>query len=219
MLLITDLFHLDHYGSSAHFPGHAIVLAGYDAESAYVSDTAFEGLQRTSLGGLERARHEQHPFYPLAGHMVDLPGAAPTVEDLIAAAGPAIERAAGLMLEPELGEFEGMAALERFAAEVGDWPSDASDWQWCARFSYQVIERRGTGGGNFRRLYARFLAEVGRPEAELAEAAAEHWSELAAAMYEASESAEPDAEAWARIATVAGTIVAAERRLWDALAA
>ena len=35
------------------------------------------------------------------------------------------------------------------------------DWQWCARFGYQVIERRGTGGGNFRLMYSRFLAEVG----------------------------------------------------------
>ena len=74
----TDLFYLDHYGNSAHFPGHAVVLAGYDEESAYVSDTAFEGLQRTSLEGLALARHEQHPFYPLAGHMVDLPPGAPS---------------------------------------------------------------------------------------------------------------------------------------------
>ena len=80
MLLITDLFHLDHYGNSAHFPGHAVVLAGYDDEHAYVSDTGFEDLQLTSLEGLARARHEQHPFYPLAGHMVDVRRAAPTVE-------------------------------------------------------------------------------------------------------------------------------------------
>ena len=78
-LLLTDLFHLDHYGNSAHFPGHAVVLAGYDEQAAYVSDTAFEGLQRTSLDGLALARHEQHPFYPLAGHMVDLPPGASTM--------------------------------------------------------------------------------------------------------------------------------------------
>src|SRR5215207_683720 len=38
-LLLTDLYYLDHYGSSAHFPGHAVVLAGYDEEVAYLSDT------------------------------------------------------------------------------------------------------------------------------------------------------------------------------------
>src|ERR1044072_8807225 len=34
-LLLTDLYYLDHYGRSAHFPGHAVVLAGYDEERAY----------------------------------------------------------------------------------------------------------------------------------------------------------------------------------------
>src|SRR5215211_4652145 len=43
-ILLTDLYHLDHYGKSAHFPGHAVVLAGYDD---YLSDTSFEDLQRT----------------------------------------------------------------------------------------------------------------------------------------------------------------------------
>src|SRR3954451_8632246 len=28
-ILITDLYYLDHYGTSAHFPGHAVVLVGY----------------------------------------------------------------------------------------------------------------------------------------------------------------------------------------------
>ncbi len=80
----------------------------------------------------------------------------------------AIERAAKEMLEPALGDFQGLPALRRFAAEVGDWPEAAEDWQWCARFLYQVIERRGTGGGNFRRMYSRFLEEAGYEESALA---------------------------------------------------
>ena len=46
-ILITDLYYLDHYGTSAHFPGHAVVLAGYDETDALLSDTGFEELQRT----------------------------------------------------------------------------------------------------------------------------------------------------------------------------
>jgi hypothetical protein len=217
-LLLTDLYHLDHYGNSAHFPGHAVVLAGYDDEAAYVSDTAFEGLQRTSLDGLARARHEQHPFYPLAGHMVDLPPGA-EVGDLRGAAPAAIAEAARRMFEPELGEYEGLPALRRLAAEVGDWPADAPDWQWCARFNYQVIERRGTGGANFRSLYSRFLAEVGEEGgAKLAAAAAEGWSALAAALFEASEADEPVAALWGRIRDEAAAVLVAEERLWGALA-
>ena len=218
VLLLTDLFHLDHYGNSAHFPGHAVVLAGYDDESAYVSDTAFEGLQRTSLEGLRRARHEQHPFYPLAGHMVDVPREAPGRDELLAADPVAIERAARRMHEPDMGEFEGLPALRRLAAEIGDWPADAPDWQWCARFNYQVIERRGTGGSNFRSMYSRFLREVGRgDESDLALVAAEAWSALATDLYAASETEEPDPAGWRRIASATAEVLAAEERLWEAL--
>jgi Butirosin biosynthesis protein H, N-terminal len=68
-LLLTDLYYLDHYGKSAHFPGHAVVLAGFDDEVAYLSDTAFDELQTTSLPSLREARHSPHPVFPLAGHM------------------------------------------------------------------------------------------------------------------------------------------------------
>ena len=82
----------------------------------------------------------------------------------VAEAAPrAIARAAERMIEPPLGDYEGLPALRRFAAEVGEWPQAIDDWQWCARFNYQVIERRGTGGGNFRLMYSRFLEEVGTP--------------------------------------------------------
>ena len=98
------------------------------------------------------------------------------------------------MLEPTFGEFAGLPALERLAAEAGSWPEAVEDWQWCARFAYQVIERRGTGGGCFRLMYSRFLEEAGREEAPLAAAAAARWTELAEAFRLASESDEPRPE-------------------------
>src|SRR3954447_5109630 len=69
-VLLTDLYYLDHYGRSAHFPGHAVVLAGYDDEVAYLSDTGFEELQTTTLEHLAEARHGQHPVFPLDGQML-----------------------------------------------------------------------------------------------------------------------------------------------------
>jgi hypothetical protein len=217
-LLLTDLYHLDHYGSSAHFPGHAVVLAGYDEEVAYLSDTGFEELQTTRLAHLSLARHSRHPAYPLQGHMF-------TVTDeldrelLLAAAPRAIERAAAEMLEPSFGEYAGLPAVRRLAAEAGSWPEAADDWRWCARFAYQVIERRGTGGGNFRLMYSRFLAEAGRTDAApLAAAAAAAWTGLAAAFLDASDRGQPDPRAWESIATAAGACAAAEERLWTSLA-
>jgi len=217
-LLLTDLYYLDHYGNSAHFPGHAVILAGYDDEVAYLSDTGFEELQITRLEHLAQARHGNHPVFPLAGQMVTVPDPG-ALTDPRAAAAAAIARNAAQMLDPPMGEVEGLPALERFAAEVGEWPSAVDDWRWSARFGYQVIERRGTGGGNFRLMYSRFLAEVGRDEAAVAAEAAERWTALAAELLIASESEAADPGGWRRIGAGAQSILDTERRLWESLAA
>jgi len=219
-LVLTDLYYLDHYGRSAHFPGHAVVLAGYDDELAWLSDTSFEDLQTTSLESLKEARHSQQPIFPLEGHAIDLPeGVDLSREDLLAHVPKAIARAASRMLEPPLGEFEGLPALRKFAAEVGDWPDTAEDWQWCARFLYQVIERRGTGGGNFRKMYARFLDEASYEQSAMAAEASAGWTELALAARDASEPEEADPAHWRMLSEGAAKVLDAEERLWTALAA
>jgi Domain of unknown function (DUF4872) len=141
-----------------------------------------------------------------------------TQEQLRAAIPAAIERAARAMVASELGEFSGLGAVERLAREAGSWPDVAEDWQWCARFGYQVIERRGTGGGAFRLMYSRFLEEAGRPEASLAAEAAARWTELASAFHAASERDDPEPGLWRKIDSAAQRVFEAEQRLWTALA-
>ncbi len=217
VLLLTDLYYLDHYGNSAHFPGHAVVLAGYDDEVAHLSDTGFEELQTTRLENLDKARHSAHPAYPLQGHMFTASGGV-APEQLRDAIPAAIERAATAMVEPEFRDFSGLDAVRRLAAEAGSWPEATEDWQWCARFGYQVIERRGTGGGAFRLMYSRFLEEAGRPEAPLAAEAAARWTDLATAFHAASERDDPDPALWRDIDAAAHRVAEAEERLWTELA-
>lgn len=217
-LLLTDLYYLDHYGRSAHFPGHAVILAGYDDELAYLSDTAFAELQTTRLASLEEARHGEHPVFPLSGHMLSVADGV-ELDDPVRTAPAAIARNARQMLEPPMGQYEGLPALRRFAAEVGGWPEQIDDWQWSARFCYQVIERRGTGGGNFRLMYSRFLAEVGRPESDVAATAARRWTELAEDLLTASEQEQPEPAVWRRVGERAAAVLETEERLWDALGA
>lgn len=219
-LLLTDLYYLDHYGRSAHFPGHAVVLAGYDEELAWLSDTAFEDLQTTSLESLAEARHSKQPIFELEGHVIDLPDPADLDrEELLAHAPKAIARAAKEMLEPTMGEFQGVPALRRLADEIGSWPEATEDWQWCARFLYQVIERRGTGGGNFRRMYSRFLEEAGFEESRLAHDAAEGWTALAIAAREASAPEEAKPAHWSELGQRAAAVRDAEEALWGGLSA
>lgn len=216
-LLLTDLFHLDHYGDSARFPGHAVVLAGYDEEFAYLSDTGFEELQTTRLENLAKARHGNHAAFPLEGHAVDLPEGA-EIGDLKAAIPAAVAFAVREMSEPAFGELQGLPALRRLAAEIADWPGATEDWQWCARFLFQVIERRGTGGGNFRLMYSRFLEEAGYVEAALAAEAAVLWTALAEAAANASESEQPEPALWQSLGKRTEEVLAAEQGLWSALA-
>jgi len=54
------------------------------------------------------------------------------------------------------------------------------DWPRIARLSAQVIEVRGTGGGFFRRMYARFLEAAAPALAPLCERAAGAWTSFAA---------------------------------------
>ncbi len=215
-LLLTDLYYLDHYGKSAHFPGHAVVLAGFDDEVAYLADTAFEELQTTTIASLADARHSQHPVFPLAGHMFVARNGIGSFEPRTAAL-PAVARCAERMLEPPLGEYEGLPGLRKFVAEVGSWPELLSDWQWCARFTYQTIERRGTGGGNFRLMYSRFLDEAGFEEAALAASASECWTALAGELLAASDEDEPGPALWAEIGARASAVLDAEERLWGSL--
>ena len=219
-LLLTDLYYLDHYGKSAHFPGHAVVLAGYDSGEVLLSDTGFEELQKTKLENLAKARHSKQPIFQLDGHMVDLPdGAELDAAALRAAIPAAVERAAREMIEPALGEFQGLPALRKLVAEIGSWPEAAEDWQWCARFLFQVIERRGTGGGNFRAMYSRFLDEAGcGAEAPVCAEASGRWTELAEAARLASETDEANPAQWAELGRLTEAVLECETRLWESLA-
>ncbi len=93
----------------------------YDGEVAHLSDTGFEELQQTRLDNLARARHGQHPVFPLDGHMLTIPDPAP-LADPRAAAPRAIARNARQMIEPAMDEIEGLPALRRSPPRSGAGP-------------------------------------------------------------------------------------------------
>ena len=82
-----------------------------------------------------------------------------------------------------------------------------------------MIERRGTGGGNFRAMYSRFLEEAGYEESALAGRASAAWTALATAAQAASEPDVPDPTLWPEVAAAALAVLEAEERLWERLGA
>jgi hypothetical protein len=202
VMLRTDLHFLPYYHSKTHFTGHTVVLAGYNAEQkkALLSDTDFESLQEVTLNDLARARTSDHGFSPLRNHAFpveryELPGDLGKIFRRVI-----VSQAKTLLEGQDRGiSIFGVKGMEHLATTFPDW-AKADDWKWCARYAYQMIEKRGTGGGNFRRLYATFLSDVDErlqaldlaPYAARMLEIAECWTQLANHLKAISESDSPE---------------------------
>lgn len=224
MLLRTDLFHLAYYNSKIHFAGHVVVLWGYDEAKgeAYLSDTHWPGLQTVTLENLRKARYVPVPPIPITNHFfeVEPPASLPPLDEVLP--GTVRRQAEAMLAGSDLPGAVGVAGIRAFAEELDRW-GEAPDWKWAARYAYQVIEKRGTGGGAFRNLYRDFLVEAeailaplrGGRFAERMDEIARTWSELAGGMKETSESEEASIARRARPAAL--RVADLEERFWTDL--
>jgi hypothetical protein len=227
VLVQCDLCELPYWGSTTPFNGHKIAVVGYNDATGevLVADTHFEGLQRISAEALERARASTAP--PSMGNQnvwwTLEPGDTRPLDEAVELA---LERNAAQMEEDSSG-FGGLAALEQFAAEVVSW-RELDDAAWAYRFAFQCIEKRGTGGGNFRYLYRDFLNEAGEHvpsilQAQLAVSmtrTASSWSTLARYLEAMSRWVEggddkPEEDPAHHLESMAEAVLQFESTFWD----
>ncbi len=197
VMVFTDLYYLDYFGSSTHFAPHSLLVVGDEDDRVLLADGEFDAVQPLPLDRLEAALTSNH-VVPLQCRYLVVEDPTITV-DVDRAAATAIDETATAMLEPAaasgsaagFGE-QGIPAIRAFAADLPSW-HELSDPAWTARFAYQNVERRGTGGGAFRRMYAAFLdaaaPRVGLPgdaPDRMREIAAD-WTALGEVLHEASE--------------------------------
>lgn len=231
VLLFTDIYYLDYFNTSTHFSPHVILAVGYDDEDVLLADSEFPERQRVPIDRLKESITSKH-VVPLQCRYITFDD--PTVSvSFEAAAREAIAETATYMLDPDEATREsryfpqqGIEQIEAFAADLPTW-SELPDPSWTTRFAYQNVERRGTGGGTFRRLYAKFLeraAEViqlpdGAPE-QMHEIA-DQWTSLGETLYEASETDEKDEveRLLEEASDQAVAIAAAEREFYEAVTA
>jgi hypothetical protein len=193
-LLLTDIFHLPYYGSRTHFPGHAIMAWGRSRESGdvFVTDTERPGLLAVPRDKLALARFSSQEPFRHQGNMYS-PDSLQLTGSLCEAARAAVRCNAELLMNGTL--CSGIAALGHWREQLPLWASEA-DWRWTARFAYQLIERRGTGGGGFRKMYADFLDELALLDDDIRRStlpalmreSAAAWTQLALTFKTASES-------------------------------
>ena len=224
VLIQTDIRYLDYYDSSTHFPGHVVAVCGYDDSERvfYVADNSFEDVQPVSYESMKRSRNSKAEPYPLSNNWLeaDLSG---REFDLETAAAAAIRRNAETMIGgyATLRGTSGVGTMERWARELPEW-KDLPDWKWSARFSYQVICRRGVDGAGFRWFYRDFLNEVSPrvPSvsrlglAERMDALGTRWSEMGLLLREISESSSCRS-GFLRASELASEICGLERRYYS----
>jgi hypothetical protein len=245
------------YGPSyMSFGGHWVCLLGFDFDSreALVTDTALGGPFRVRLADLDKARHSTTRIYPPRGEYawiekkpsswkLDPDGLAKrSLATVLGNYGEAASPVPRLGERDKAGPLLGLAGLTAFPGLLASIHTIVNKHILPAAYSYMAssIERNGTGGAAFRRLFRDFLvsrsadcadpslralcASLVRPTEEAMAA----WSALAARFDEASaalgaakggardavlEKAEAESSASAR------KLFAAESTLRDAIAA
>lgn len=206
----ADMAYLTYLGlpENAHFGGHLIVVAGHDATTNEVLIADIEpkmtGVKTghfytLPLEQLAQARASKHQPFPPKNHWFtfNFSNAHPPARAAIYAA---IDQTTQAMLNPPIKNL-GVAGIRKAATRVRQWPTqfDAQTLRAALFNTYVYIEIGGTGGGLFRYLYSRFLAEAAtltndptlRAASDAVFACAERWRELAQPFDQAFELDDP----------------------------
>lgn len=213
-LLLTDIFYLPYFNSTTHFPGHAIAAWSRNPETGevLVTDTERPSALSVTQDSLTRARFSTQPPFIHHGNMFT-----PT-----AFQGQITPEIITKVIHDNAKALamSGISALEIWLTDLGRWGT-TGDWHWTTRFAYQVIEKRGTGGGGFRKMYAEFLDEAIHYDVGvhryrlplLMRASGKTWTALAMCLKSASES---KAFPHAAIEDAIFAVIEAERNYADA---
>ncbi len=236
-MLSGDILYLDYREFKVHFPGHRFVLLGFDdeTEKAFIADRIRDVAEACSYGALAKSRNAPEGFSSFNAwgkfHSNE-PG-----RSLTDACRFAIKETSARMLASKnaplfealdgdsMRATSGIGGIRRLADGISEW-SKREDAKWIAGYNAQCIEKFGNGGGNFRRLYASFLAWareldrslVAADAPGLAAQAAEAWTALATSLFAAAEDPANTGH-WDTARRQAEGLAATETDLFERLAA
>jgi len=243
-MLSGDIFYLDYREFKVNFPGHRFVLLGFDdeTEKVAIADRIRPEPELCSYGALFTSRNppEGMSTHNLWGRFYDTNVGRELVD--------ATERAIAICAKSMLGEAEdeettqsgsdgpaqiategvevqtGIRAVHALADDVEGWAL-REDAGWIAGYNASCIEKFGNGGGNFRRIYSRFLAWARELDPQLvpenapslALEAADGWTAVSNALFAASRDV-TNWQHWNDAARRARSVAETEDRLFRSLA-
>lgn len=237
-MLSGDAYYLDYRDFQVHFPAHRFVLLGFDdsEEIAFIADRLDPEPQACSYEALRLSRNP--PGFLSTQNLWGRFGEARGPRSLEAAYRTAIAENTRRMLDREAGAPElpgvgrtpgirvekGLGGLAEFARRLPGWVA-RDDIGLLAHYTAQCIEKFGTGGGNFRTLYAAFLRAardavpdvVDADAPDLAAQSSTRWTELSGALHALGSTRSQ--EAAERCGKAASEILSLEIQLFESLAA
>ncbi|MCP3098103.1 BtrH N-terminal domain-containing protein [Myxococcus sp. K15C18031901] len=155
--LKLDSYFLDYCHEDFHFAAHYVACYGYDEHKAYLVDTKNkQGVHTTSLESLADARAYRGPMSSKSLSFTLTPPA--RLPDLRERVPQAIARNAEAFLHPPIKNM-GFKGIRKTSELMPRWMETLDDPGRNLRTLSTLMERAGTGGGNFRALYSRFLEE------------------------------------------------------------
>jgi hypothetical protein len=237
-MLSGDALYLDYRDFKVHFPAHRYVLLGYDdaEEVAFVADRLDPEPQRCSYDALRLSRNppEFISTYNLWGKFFGT-RVSRSIEDayrhalatnarrMLTEDPAAVETLRATSDDPTVKIAMGLPGMAGFLDDLPAW-RESEDRRFLAKYAADCIEKFGTGGGNFRKMYAEFLREARQlvPERvpedapERAARSAALWTKLAGHLAELAKSGGGSASVAAVEAM--SRILDEETRLFESLA-
>jgi len=236
-MLTGDIFFLDYRDYKVRFPAHRFVLLGFEDEKkiAFVADRINHEPEICSYGALKKSRNPDTGIstFNLWGkfHGTEVKNSLET------ACINAITTCAKRMMGKDTSQMDllksvspesaviasGLDGLSKFAEDLRDW-HEHEDRKFMASYLSQCIEKFGSGGGNFRKMYAIFLSRAKElvPDLikddfiKLAQKSAASWTELSVLLE--SVSREPDEKKiWDQVTEKAFEILSLETDLFNNL--
>lgn len=173
VMLQVDMGFLPYFdfdGQEYHFGGHAVVACGYnpDTDEVLIADRDAI-LHPVPMADLEKARASRFQPFPPKNRWYTFDFTAkrlPTAAEIR----QAIAAAAALMLKPPISNI-GVKGIRKAAKLIPQWGNlmDAEALHWAMFNAYIFISPiGGSGGGAFRYMFSRFLAEAAEITGETA---------------------------------------------------
>ncbi len=161
LLALANIAHFEHANTAVDFAAHTVLLVGFDETSntVLVADTHYPGLQHVKLSSLARAM-DTEAFPPLFSGNAWKEVGRVSMLSIEVAIRTALKTNINLMLRPYMEQM-GLSAIRKLALSLPTWDQFPRCWNVPLRF-YDFSEKRGSGGGAFRYLYAQFLNEASR---------------------------------------------------------